>query len=78
MISVSHCGMLSSLSGVFFCYYVIFSDATLMDMCKKLPTTIEEFLGVSGVGKVKLELYGEVFLQVLKLYSRSRTDDLID
>lgn len=58
--------------------YVIFSDATLMDMCKKLPTTIEEFLGVSGVGKVKLELYGEVFLQVLKLYSRSRTDDLID
>ena len=31
--------------------YIIFSDATLTDMCKKLPLTPEEFLTVSGVGK---------------------------
>ena len=48
--------------------YIVFSDATLIDMCKKLPTTSEELLEVSGVGKVKLELYGDRFLQILKPY----------
>lgn len=48
--------------------YIIFSDATLIDMCKKLPTTTEELLEVSGVGKVKSELYGDRFLQILKSY----------
>ena len=48
--------------------YIVFSDATLIDMCKKLPTTTEELLEVSGVGKVKLELYGDRFLQILKSY----------
>ena len=48
--------------------YIVFSDATLIDMCKKLPTTTEELLEVSGVGKVKLELYGDKFLQILKSY----------
>ena len=49
--------------------YIIFSDATLIDMCKKLPDTLQELLDVSGVGKVKLELYGDKFLQILKSYS---------
>ena len=49
--------------------YIIFSDATLIDMCKKLPGTLQELLDVSGVGKVKLELYGDKFLQILKSYS---------
>lgn len=49
--------------------YIIFSDATLIDMCKKLPSTLQELLDVSGVGKVKLELYGDKFLQILKSYS---------
>lgn len=47
--------------------YIVFSDATLVDMCKKLPKTAEEMLEVSGVGKVKLELYGERFLEMLRL-----------
>ena len=46
--------------------YIIFSDATLIDMCKKLPVTVDELLEVSGVGKVKLELYGDRFLKLLK------------
>ena len=48
--------------------YIVFSDATLIDMCKKLPTTTEELFEVSGVGKVKLELYGDRFLKILKSY----------
>ncbi len=46
--------------------YVIFADAALVDMCRKRPVTPEEFLEVSGVGKVKMEQYGERFLQVLR------------
>lgn len=45
--------------------FVIFSDATLVDMCQKHPYTPEELLTVSGVGQVKLERYGERFLQLL-------------
>jgi len=45
--------------------YVIFSDATLVDMCQKHPHTTEEMLDVSGIGQVKLERYGERFLELL-------------
>ncbi len=48
--------------------YVIFSDATIADMCIKQPRTIEEFLEVSGVGDVKAEKYGEAFLRVIAHY----------
>lgn len=48
--------------------YIIFSDATLTDMCKKLPLTPEEFLTVSGVGKNKLAQYGEIFLDTINNY----------
>lgn len=46
--------------------FVVFSDATLVDMCQKHPHTTEELLSVSGVGQVKLERYGERFLQLLR------------
>ncbi len=45
--------------------FVVFSDATLVDMCAKLPRSEEEMLAVSGVGKVKLERYGGRFLDLL-------------
>ena len=41
----------------------------LVDMCKKLPTTLSEMLEVSGVGSVKLNMYGDRFLQVLRSYN---------
>ncbi len=51
--------------------YIIFSDKTLADMCRKLPKSKEEMLAVSGVGEKKYELYGEVFLdEIQKLYDR--------
>lgn len=43
--------------------YVIFSDATLIDMCKKCPETPDEMLEVSGVGRTKLEKFGKEFLE---------------
>lgn len=48
--------------------FVVFSDATLKDMCKKYPTCGEDMLSVSGVGAFKLEKYGEEFISAIKSY----------
>lgn len=46
--------------------YVIFSDASLLEMVKKRPVEGEKFMYISGVGEYKLAKYGEVFIQVIK------------
>lgn len=46
--------------------YIVFSNATLTDMAAKRPQTLDEFLDVSGVGRVKAERYGAQFLEVLR------------
>lgn len=46
--------------------YVIFNDATLRDMMEQRPTTASAMLSVSGVGDVKLERFGEEFLEVIR------------
>lgn len=45
--------------------YVVFSDATLIDMCRIKPKTRDEFMEVSGVGQRKAIRYGEVFLATI-------------
>lgn len=42
--------------------YIIFTDATLNDMCRRKPRNEQEFLQVSGVGEAKLSRFGEAFL----------------
>jgi ATP-dependent DNA helicase RecQ len=46
--------------------FVIFPDASLVDMCRILPTTAAEFLNVSGVGAQKQRLYADAFTNVIK------------
>ena len=46
--------------------YVIFHDASLMDMVHNRPLTSQQFLDISGVGQSKLEKYGAAFLQVIR------------
>ncbi len=53
--------------------YIVFSDATLRDMCAKLPATEDEFLDVSGVGATKLARYGDAFLQELASWQEGQT-----
>lgn len=45
--------------------FVVFSDATLYDMCRKMPRNDTEFLEVSGVGYKKLQQYGSEFLEII-------------
>jgi ATP-dependent DNA helicase RecQ len=45
--------------------YVIFADATLHDMCRLRPETLDQMAMVSGVGPKKLEDFGTVFLRAI-------------
>jgi len=45
--------------------YVIFPDATLLEMLRSQPGSLSEMAQVSGVGARKLERYGQAFLEVL-------------
>jgi ATP-dependent DNA helicase RecQ len=46
--------------------YMVFSDATLRDMVRRSPSTKDELLAVTGVGEVKLERYGDAFLEEIR------------
>lgn len=45
--------------------YVIFHDATLLDMLRTQPASAAELLQINGVGQSKLERFGDAFLEVL-------------
>jgi ATP-dependent DNA helicase RecQ len=42
--------------------YIIFSDATLLEMVQTMPENKKELLNITGVGNIKLEKYGSLFL----------------
>ncbi len=42
--------------------YVIFSDASLIEMARKRPQTDDDFRYISGVGDIKLQRYGQQFM----------------
>ena len=48
--------------------FVVFSNATLLDMSQKRPLTMDEFLKVSGVGRQKMVQYGDLFIKEIKDY----------
>ncbi|MGL5748905.1 MAG: DNA helicase RecQ, partial [Paraclostridium sp.] len=48
--------------------YMVFGDGTLRGMASIYPTTKEEMLGVSGVGEVKYEKYGQPFESAILRY----------
>ena len=45
--------------------YVIFHDATLMQLAAERPRTLADLAQINGVGAAKLERYGEAFLAVI-------------
>ncbi len=48
--------------------FTIFHDATLREMCAKLPRTEEALLGIKGVGENKVAKYGRAFLECILAY----------
>jgi ATP-dependent DNA helicase RecQ len=45
--------------------YVIFHDSTLREIAEKKPCNLAELAQVQGVGRAKLERYGEAMLAAL-------------
>jgi ATP-dependent DNA helicase RecQ len=42
--------------------YVILHDATLAEIARRCPTGPDELADITGIGKVKLERYGQVLV----------------
>lgn len=51
--------------------YVVFHDATLMEMVERRPQTLPELAHISGIGERKLAAYGEDFLAVILAHPRA-------
>ena len=45
--------------------YIIFGDAALLEMSRERPSSDDQFLEINGVGKVKLERHGSVFMEAI-------------
>jgi ATP-dependent DNA helicase RecQ len=48
--------------------FVVFSDRTLHEMCRRYPTSDAALLRVSGIGEAKRERYGAAFMDVIRSY----------
>ncbi len=46
--------------------YIIFSDDSLQDMVEKKPVTLDAFSDIRGVGQIKLDRYGKVFVALIR------------
>jgi len=55
--------------------YIVFGDASLRDMARRRPSTVEGFLEVTGVGQAKARQYGEEFVATISEYCRSHNLD---
>jgi ATP-dependent DNA helicase RecQ len=51
--------------------FVVFSDATLVEMAKSRPRDEQELLSITGVGELKLRRYGNQFLAAIERYCRT-------
>ncbi len=48
--------------------YMVFSDASLLDMAKRRPATMEEFMLVNGVGERKGVRFGKKFITAIRKF----------
>jgi len=46
--------------------YTVFHDATLQEIARVLPASLDGLRGISGIGATKLERYGEPLLKVVR------------
>ena len=49
--------------------YIIFGDKTLRELVIHQPTTDDAFLDINGVGDMKLEQFGELFMDAIRAYT---------
>ena len=52
--------------------YIVFSDATLMEMATYLPQNLDELGRISGVGRAKLQKYGSTVVDMIQSHCHER------
>lgn len=52
--------------------YLVFDDKTLREMASKEPASLVEFGRIKGVGPVKVELYGKIFVDCINSFKSKR------
>ncbi|MEI7216696.1 ATP-dependent DNA helicase RecQ [Pectobacterium carotovorum] len=55
--------------------YVVFSDATLLEMAEMMPITAGELLNINGVGHRKLERFGAPFMNMIRDHVDNNDDE---
>lgn len=50
--------------------YFVFGDTSLREMAHYAPMSKESFARITGVGEVKLEQYGDIFLRCIRAYAQ--------
>lgn len=54
--------------------YVLFTDATLRDMCRYFPISKDHMLAIKGIGEKKYERYGKAFLAQIASWRRDHPE----
>ncbi|WP_371187954.1 DNA helicase RecQ [Thalassotalea maritima] len=52
--------------------FIVFNDATLIELAKYLPSNDNQFLAISGVGPTKLARYGKPFMDLIREYNEPK------
>jgi ATP-dependent DNA helicase RecQ len=55
--------------------FIIFGDAALRDMARRRPTSLDNFLLISGVGQQKCKDFGEIFTDRIREYCSAHSID---
>lgn len=55
--------------------YLVFNDKTLHEISAKLPVSVDEFARINGVGPVKVELYGKIFIECINAFKSKKGRD---
>ena len=49
-------------------HYQVFTQKSLYEMCELLPTTTKQLQAINGMGKVRIQKYGDVILEAIQRY----------
>ena len=49
--------------------YIVFGDVALREMARDVPTSRDALSAITGVGEVKLERFGDAFLEAIREYA---------
>ena len=55
--------------------YVVFNDATLIEMAEQMPLSASEMLSVNGVGTRKLERFGKEFMALIRSHADGEDEE---